>query len=156
VKDPKRVGCVTQTTLSIDDTEEMLAALRKQFPDISEPARTDICFATTNRQAAVRELTEEIDLLLVVGSKNSSNSNRLCEVARKKGIPAHLIDHADKIDPTWLNNVKHLGVTAGASAPEHLVAELTAWLRKNKQVTTVREMKGEDETISFQLPDMLI
>ncbi len=156
VKDPKRVGCVTQTTLSIDDTEKMLAALRKQFPDISEPARTDICFATTNRQAAVRELTEEIDLLLVVGSKNSSNSNRLCEVARKKGIPAHLIDHADKIDPTWLNNVKHLGVTAGASAPEHLVAELTAWLRKNKQVTTVREMKGEDETISFQLPDMLI
>jgi 4-hydroxy-3-methylbut-2-enyl diphosphate reductase len=155
VKDPKRVGCVTQTTLSIDDTEEMLAALRKQFPDISEPARTDICFATTNRQGAVRELTEKIDVLLVVGSKNSSNSNRLCEVARKKGIPAHLIDHADEIDPTWLNNVEHLGVTAGASAPEHLVAELTAWLRKNKQVTTVREMEGEDETISFQLPDML-
>jgi 4-hydroxy-3-methylbut-2-enyl diphosphate reductase len=154
VKDPERVGYVTQTTLSIDDTEDMLSALRKQFPDISEPARTDICFATTNRQGAVRELTEGIDVLLVVGSKNSSNSNRLREVARKKGIPAYLIDHADEIDPAWLNNVERIGVTAGASAPEHLVTELTAWLQKNKNAV-VREMEGVDETISFQLPNML-
>jgi 4-hydroxy-3-methylbut-2-enyl diphosphate reductase len=153
VKDPARVGYVTQTTLSIDDTAEMLSALRKQFPDIAEPTRTDICFATTNRQGSVRELSGTVELLLVVGSKNSSNSNRLCEVARKMGIPAYLIDHADEIDPTWLEDIKRVGVTAGASAPEYLVAELTTWLKQHKAVT-VREMEGEDETISFQLPAM--
>ncbi|MCI5212165.1 MAG: 4-hydroxy-3-methylbut-2-enyl diphosphate reductase, partial [Candidatus Electrothrix sp. ATG2] len=154
VKDPRRVGCVTQTTLSIDDTAEMLTALRKQFPEITEPARTDICFATSNRQAAVRGLSESVDLILVVGSKNSSNSNRLREVAQKKGISAYLIDHAGEIDPCWLHNTKRVGITAGASAPEYLVTELVAWLREKYEVKKVQEMDGVDETLCFQLPDI--
>ena len=152
VKDPNRVGYVTQTTLSIDDTAKMLTALREQFPNISEPSRTDICFATSNRQAAVRELSESVELILVVGSKNSSNSNRLREVAQKKHIPAYLIDHAKEIDPNWLHNAKRIGITAGASAPEYLVTELVSWLRENYEVATVQEMNGVDETICFQLP----
>jgi 4-hydroxy-3-methylbut-2-enyl diphosphate reductase len=152
VKDPVRVGYVTQTTLSIDDTAEMLTAIRKQFPDISEPERTDICFATTNRQGAVRELAGMVNLLLVVGSKNSSNSNRLREVARSRGIPAYLIDHADEIDPAWLQGMKRIGVTAGASAPEYLVEKLTQWLREHG-ASSIREMEGDDETIQFRLPD---
>jgi len=152
VKDPTRVGYVTQTTLSIDDTAEMLTAIRKQFPEISEPERTDICFATTNRQGAVRELADMVNLLLVVGSKNSSNSNRLREVARSRGIPAYLIDHADEIDPAWLQGMQRIGVTAGASAPEYLVEELTQWLKKHG-ASSIREMEGDDETIQFRLPD---
>ncbi len=152
VKDPTRVGYVTQTTLSIDDTAEMLSAIRKQFPDISEPERTDICFATTNRQGAVRELAGMVNLLLVVGSKNSSNSNRLREVARTRGVPAFLIDHASEIDPKWLVGMERVGVTAGASAPEYLVEDLTRWLKKHG-ATSIREMEGEDETIQFKLPE---
>ncbi len=155
VTDPTRVGYVTQTTLSVDDTAEMLAALRKRFPDISEPERTDICFATTNRQKAVRELAGQVDLLLVVGSKNSSNSNRLREVARTCGIPAYLIDHAKEVDPAWLKNVKRIGVTAGASAPEHLVEELVTWLQE-RGVSSVQEMEGEDEVVHFQLPKLTV
>ena len=154
VKDPRRVGCVTQTTLSIDDTAEMLTALRQQFPEIIEPSRTDICFATSNRQAAVRELSESVDIILVVGSKNSSNSNRLREVAQKKEISAYLIDHAQEINPAWLHGITRLGITAGASAPEYLVTELVAWLRDKYKVSTVQEMNGVDETICFQLPDI--
>jgi 4-hydroxy-3-methylbut-2-enyl diphosphate reductase len=154
VNDPSRVGYVTQTTLSIDDTAKMLTALRNQFPEISEPSRTDICFATSNRQAAVRELSESVDLILVVGSKNSSNSNRLREVAQKKHIPAFLIDHAEEIKQEWLENAERVGITAGASAPEYLVAELIAWLRERYEVSTVQEMDGVDETICFQLPDI--
>lgn len=154
VNDPSRVGYVTQTTLSIDDTAKMLTALRNQFPEISEPSRTDICFATSNRQAAVRELSESVDLILVVGSKNSSNSNRLREVAQKKHIPAFLIDHAEEIEREWLENAERVGITAGASAPEYLVAELIAWLRERYEVSTVQEMDGVDETICFQLPDI--
>jgi len=154
VKDPNRVGYVTQTTLSIDDTAEMLTALRKQFPEITEPSRTDICFATSNRQAAVRELSESVDLILVVGSKNSSNSNRLREVAQKNHIPAFLVDHAKEIDPNWLRNVERVGITAGASAPEYLVTELVAWLREKYKVQKVQEMDGVDEIICFQLPDI--
>ncbi|CAK8715215.1 4-hydroxy-3-methylbut-2-enyl diphosphate reductase [Candidatus Electrothrix aarhusensis] len=152
VNNPSRVGYVTQTTLSIDDTAKMLTALRKQFPNISEPSRTDICFATSNRQAAVRELSESVDLILVVGSKNSSNSNRLREVAQKNNIPAYLIDHAEEIDGEWLNNAQRIGITAGASAPEYLVTELVAWLRENYGIKKVQEMDGTDETICFQLP----
>lgn len=152
VSDPRRVGYVTQTTLSIDDTANLLTALRKQFPDINEPSRTDICFATSNRQTAVRNLSEIVDLILVVGSKNSSNSNRLREVAKKNNIPAFLIDHADEIDQKWLQNIQRIGITAGASAPEYLVTELVTWLRKRYEVSTVEEMDGVDETICFQLP----
>lgn len=154
VKDPNRVGYVTQTTLSIDDTAKMLTALRRQFPEISEPSRIDICFATSNRQAAVRNLCASVDLILVVGSKNSSNSNRLREVAQKKNIPAYLIDHAEEINQEWLENAERVGITAGASAPEYLVAELTVWLRERYAVKKVREMDGTDETICFQLPDI--
>ena len=154
VKDPKRVGYVTQTTLSVDDTAAMLEALRKQFPEISEPSRTDICFATSNRQSAVRELSESVDLILVVGSKNSSNSNRLREVAQKNNTPAHLIDHAEEIEIAWLSKVKRLGITAGASAPEYLVTELIAWLRERYELTRVLEMDGGDETICFQMPEI--
>ena len=153
ITDPTRVGYVTQTTLSVDDTAAMLTALRNRFPEISEPKRTDICFATTNRQAAVRKLAGMVDMLLVVGSKNSSNSNRLREVAQTKNIPAYLIDHAQEINPEWLKHVKAIGLTAGASAPEHLVQEVTSWLLAHG-ASTVRELEGETETIEFQLPEM--
>ncbi|MCI5132390.1 MAG: 4-hydroxy-3-methylbut-2-enyl diphosphate reductase [Candidatus Electrothrix sp. EH2] len=154
VNNPARVGYVTQTTLSVDDTAAMLEALRTQFPEISEPSRTDICFATSNRQSAVRELSEIVDIILVVGSKNSSNSNRLREVAEKNNTPAYLIDHAQEIDPSLLKNVERIGITAGASAPEYLVSELISWLRDNCEVSEMQEMEGEEEIICFQLPDI--
>ena len=148
VADPRRVGYVTQTTLSLDDTRDLLAAIRARFPDISEPERTDICYATTNRQNAIRELSSRIDLLLVVGSKNSSNSNRLREVASHRGVIAHLIDQADEIAPAWLDGVRTIGVTAGASAPEILVTQVIDWLRHHG-VDSVGEMAGEDENVVF-------
>ncbi len=153
VTDPARVGYVTQTTLSVDDTAEMLKALRQRFPEITEPERTDICYATTNRQAAVRRLADSVDLVLIVGSKNSSNSNRLREVAEQRQTPAHLIDHAGEIDPQWFAGVQRVGVSAGASAPEHLVVEVVAWLQRSSPGQAV-EMEGEEELISFQVPDM--
>jgi 4-hydroxy-3-methylbut-2-enyl diphosphate reductase len=153
ISDPNRVGYVTQTTLSIDDTAEMLEAIRKRFPEISEPERTDICFATTNRQAAVRKLADMVDVLLVVGSKNSSNSNRLREVSTTKGTPAYLIDQASEISPKWLNTINTIGVTAGASAPEHLVQEVITWLMEHG-ASNVQELDGENESITFQLPEM--
>lgn len=148
VADPRRVGYVTQTTLSLDDTRDMLVAIRKRFPDISEPERTDICYATTNRQNAVKELSSRIDLLLVVGSKNSSNSNRLREVAAQRGVTARLIDQAEEIDPAWLQGVERIGVTAGASAPEVLVAQVIEWLQAHG-AGAVLEMAGEDENVVF-------
>lgn len=155
IADPTRVGYVTQTTLSVDDTAAMLNALRNRFPEISEPKRTDICFATTNRQAAVRKLADLVDVLLVVGSKNSSNSNRLREVAQTKNIPAYLIDHAEEIKLEWLDNVERIGLTAGASAPEYLVQEVNFWLLAHG-ASTVHELEGETETIKFQLPEMKV
>ena len=152
VRDPQKVGYVTQTTLSVDDTEEMLDALRMQFPQISEPERTDICYATTNRQKAVRRLADEVDLILIVGSKNSSNSNRLREVAELRQTTAHLIDDASEINPDWLEDVGTIGISAGASAPEHLVAGVIEWLRERGTVS-VEEMEGEEEHISFLVPD---
>lgn len=148
VADPLRVGYVTQTTLSLDDTRDLLAAIRKRFPDISAPERTDICYATTNRQNAVKELSSRIDLLLVVGSKNSSNSNRLREVAAHRGVAAQLIDHAEEIDPAWLRGVERVGVTAGASAPEVLVGQVVEWLRAHG-ATSVQETAGEEENVVF-------
>ena len=151
VADPQRVGYVTQTTLSLDDTNDLLAAIRKRFPDISEPERTDICYATTNRQNAVRDLSSEVDLLLVVGSKNSSNSNRLREVAEHRGIKAYLIDQADEINPDWLNGVEKIGLTAGASAPEILVNDVVMRLQRYG-VRVVKDMEGEDENVVFPAP----
>ncbi len=153
VADPRRVGYVTQTTLSLADTREMLAAIRDRFPEIDEPERTDICYATTNRQMAMRELARLADLVLVVGSRNSSNSNRLREAAEAAGTAAHLIDQAAEIDPDWLQGKETVGVSAGASAPEYLVEEVVQWLRE-QGADQVEEMAGEDESINFQLPDL--
>lgn len=153
IADPARVGYVTQTTLSVDDTAELLKALRDRFPQISEPERTDICYATTNRQAAVRQLADAVDLVLIVGSKNSSNSNRLREVAELRHTPAYLIDDASEIDPRWLAGAKRVGISAGASAPEHLVVEVVAWLQ-GQGAGTATEMAGEKEHINFLVPDL--
>ncbi|WP_457573142.1 4-hydroxy-3-methylbut-2-enyl diphosphate reductase [Desulfolithobacter sp.] len=150
VADDSRVGYVTQTTLSMDDASEVLAAIRARFPKIDQPERTDICYATQNRQNAVRELCDVVDLLLVVGSKNSSNSNRLREVGEHRNIISYLIDNASEIDPAWLRDVTTIGVTAGASAPESLVQEVLDRLRDLGAVS-IQEMEGEDETIQFQL-----
>lgn len=148
VADVDRVGYVTQTTLSLDDTKALLEAIHERFPDISSPERTDICYATTNRQNAVRELSDKVDLMLVVGSKNSSNSNRLREVAEKRGTKAYLIDHAGEIDPSWMEGVEKVGLTAGASAPEILVEDVIKRLQ-NLGVEVVEEMEGEDENVVF-------
>jgi 4-hydroxy-3-methylbut-2-enyl diphosphate reductase len=151
VADSRRVGYVTQTTLSLDDTRDLLGALRDRFPDLNEPERTDICYATTNRQDAVRNLSARVDVLLVVGSRNSSNSNRLREAAEYRGVRSYLIDHAEEIDPAWLDDVRCVGVTAGASAPEVLVEQVIQWLL-NHGATAVREMEGEDENVVFAPP----
>lgn len=148
VADPQRVGYVTQTTLSLDDTQELLAAIRQRFPDINEPERTDICYATTNRQNAVRELARQVDMVLVVGSKNSSNSNRLREAAQHRGVRAYLIDQAEEVDSSWLEGVQRVGLTAGASAPEVLVRKVVERL-KSCGADVVREMEGENENVVF-------
>nr|MDQ2972616.1 4-hydroxy-3-methylbut-2-enyl diphosphate reductase [Pseudomonadota bacterium] len=145
---------VTQTTLSVDDTKAIINALRDRFPTIEGPRKDDICYATQNRQDAVRELANESDLVLVVGSRNSSNSNRLRELAEKQGVPAHLIDGPDSIDGEWLQNAKTIGVTAGASAPEKLVQEVIAHLR-TCGAQSVRELHGEPEDVTFALPKEL-
>ncbi len=143
-----KVGYVTQTTLSVDDTRDLLSAIRARFPLIEEPDRTDICYATTNRQQAVRQLARQCDIVLIVGSKNSSNSNRLREVAAGLDIPAYLIDHANEIQPDWLQGKKRIGVSAGASAPEHLVAGVVTRLQAISP-GKVEELNGEDEGIHF-------
>jgi 4-hydroxy-3-methylbut-2-en-1-yl diphosphate reductase len=141
---------ITQTTLSVDETGEIVAVLRRRFPDIEGPAREDICYATSNRQWAVKELLQEIDLLLVVGSTNSSNSQRLVEVARADGTPAHLVDDVRGIEESWLAGCRTVGLTSGASAPERLVAELCAWFAARG--AEVCEQKPVHEDVSFKLP----
>jgi 4-hydroxy-3-methylbut-2-en-1-yl diphosphate reductase len=148
---PDNLAYVTQTTLSVDDTKAIIAALRERFPTIEGPRKDDICYATQNRQDAVRRLADAVDVMLVVGSVNSSNSNRLRELAAKQGTPSYLIDGARHIDPTWLDGVARVGVTAGASAPENLVQEVVAWLREHGG-DSVRELDGEPESITFALP----
>lgn len=145
-----RIGYVTQTTLSVDDTRDLLAAIRARFPLVEEPERTDICYATTNRQLAVRRLAKLCDAVLIVGSKNSSNSNRLREVAEAQDRPAFLIDHATEIDEDSLRHKGRVGVSAGASAPEHLVREVVARLQAIAP-GRVEEMDGEEEQIFFPL-----
>ena len=153
VADPCRVGYVTQTTLSTDDTAELIKLFKEKFPEINVPERTDICYATHKRQTAVRDLAIKVDLFLVVGSKNSSNSNRLREVAKNCGVKSYLIDNVDEIDPDWLKNVEKVGITAGASAPEVLVEQVIAWL-SNYRVTNIREMEGKEEYTKFKLPEL--
>ena len=147
----RRLAYVTQTTLSVDETNEIVAVLRRRFPTIEGPAREDICYATTNRQAAVKELLPQIDLLLVIGSRNSSNSNRLVEVARTAGIEAHLVDDAAGIDERWLERRETVGLTSGASAPERLVADVCDWFRA-RGVTEIREAGSGTEDVFFKLP----
>jgi len=155
VAHPDRLAYVTQTTLSIDDTREVIEALHRRFPAILGPDLNDICYATQNRQNAVRWMASHVDLLLVVGARNSSNSNRLREVAAQAGTPAYLIQGADEIDPGWFVNGPRIGITAGASAPEVVVQEVLTRLREFG-VDAVTEMSGERETVTFRLPDELL
>ena len=148
---PERLSYVTQTTLSVDDAADIVATLRARFPAITGPKKDDICYATQNRQDAVKHLAEQADIVFVVGSKNSSNSNRLCEVAKLRGLPAHLVDDSGDIDPTWLVNKQKIGVTAGASAPEALITEVIHHLQ-TLTAATVRELDGVPETTVFPLP----
>lgn len=148
------VAYVTQTTLSMDDTWDLIDALERRYPDIVGPGLDDICYATANRQRAVRKLTERVDLVIVVGAHNSSNSNRLQEVAADHGVPARLIEEADDLDPIWLEGVESVGVTAGASTPERLVQGVCERLRE-LGAGSVRELPGLAETIRFRLPESL-
>jgi 4-hydroxy-3-methylbut-2-enyl diphosphate reductase len=154
VADPQRLAYVTQTTLSVDDAATIVAALKRRFPSIVGPKKDDICYATQNRQDAVKLLAERCDALLVVGSRNSSNSNRLREVAQARGVPAWLIDTAADIDPEWIADKGCVGVTAGASAPDVLVAQVVDRLRA-LGATSVRELDAVPEAVVFPLPKVL-
>jgi 4-hydroxy-3-methylbut-2-enyl diphosphate reductase len=149
-----KVAYITQTTLSVDETMEIIAVLRRRFPDIHAPKKEDICYATSNRQWAVKEMLEHIDLLLVIGSRNSSNSNRLVEVARANGTRAHLIDDEREIDERWLDGAAVVGVTSGASAPEKLVQRVCDWFRA-RGVTSIEPYRMVDEDVTFRLPHEL-
>jgi 4-hydroxy-3-methylbut-2-enyl diphosphate reductase len=151
VSNPNMLAFVSQTTLSVDDTADIIAALKQRFPDIAEPKKGDICYATTNRQEAVKFMVPQVDLLIVVGSPNSSNSNRLREVAEKKGTLAYMVDNAAQIDPAWLKGKKRIGVTAGASAPEVLVDAVIAQLKVHG-AQSVRALDGVEENVTFPLP----
>jgi len=151
VKDPTRIAYISQTTLSVDETRAIILRLRERFPEIVGPRTDDICYATTNRQTAVKQLAQESDLVLVVGSRNSSNSNRLVEVAREYGAAAHLIDNQTEIVEEWLDGVRVLGITSGASAPEGLVSELVDRFRRRGSVD-VRELEVVSEDVRFMLP----
>jgi 4-hydroxy-3-methylbut-2-enyl diphosphate reductase len=151
IANPQRVAYVTQTTLSVDETREIIAVLRRRFPSLHGPEKEDICYATTNRQQAVKELLPHVQLLLVLGSANSSNSQRLVEVARSAGVPAHLIESTRALDERWLEGFETVGVTSGASAPEVLVEDLCEWFR-GRGVTEIRELAPAEENVVFKLP----
>jgi len=151
VRNPDLLAYVSQTTLSVDDTAEVIAALKQRFPNIVEPKKGDICYATTNRQDAVKFMAPQVELVIVVGSPNSSNSNRLREVAEKKGVPAYMVDNAAQINPAWLEGKRRIGVTAGASAPEVLVQAVIDRL-KECGAASVRTLEGAEEHVTFPLP----
>ncbi|EOB1206406.1 4-hydroxy-3-methylbut-2-enyl diphosphate reductase [Photobacterium damselae] len=151
VKDPSNLHFVSQTTLSVDETSDVINTLRQVFPAIQGPRKDDICYATQNRQDAVREMAKNVDVMIVVGSKNSSNSNRLRELAEKLGTPGYLTDCADDIDPNWLNDVQTVGVTAGASAPEELVNQIIARIKALGDAE-VEELTGREENMFFEVP----
>jgi len=146
-----KLAYVTQTTLSVDETGEIIKALRRRFPDIRAPRKEDICYATSNRQWAVKEMLPVIDLLLVIGSKNSSNSNRLVETARAGGVPAYLIDDESEIQEAWLEGMETVGITSGASAPEKLVGRVCDWFR-TRGVEQTEAFRMVDEDVTFKLP----
>jgi 4-hydroxy-3-methylbut-2-enyl diphosphate reductase len=147
----ERLAVVTQTTLSMDDAAEVMAAIQARFPSVRQPKQQDICYATQNRQDAVKLLSTEVDVVLVVGSPTSSNSNRLAEVARKRGVPAYMVDDASELQPEWLEGKTRVGLTAGASAPDVLVQDVIARIRSLGAVS-VRRMDGIQETVKFPLP----
>ncbi len=149
--DPEQVALITQTTLSVDETAEIIARLKERFPQIVTPKSEDICYATTNRQIAVKEIAAECDLVLVIGSTNSSNSNRLVEVAREYGAESYLIDNHTQVDPLWLEGVETVGITSGASAPEDLVEDLVNLFRE-MGVEEIGESRTVDESVRFMLP----
>jgi len=151
VADPDHVAFITQTTLSVDETAEIIERLRERFPKIVSSKSEDICYATTNRQIAVKQLAAECDLVLVIGSTNSSNSNRLVEVACDHGASSHLIDNASQVQEEWLEGVETVGITSGASAPEELVAELVEFFRE-RGTEDIAELKTVDESVRFMLP----
>jgi 4-hydroxy-3-methylbut-2-enyl diphosphate reductase len=155
VSDPDKLAYVTQTTLSVDDAARVVGALRARYPSIRGPKKDDICYATQNRQDAVKKLSAECDLVLVVGSPNSSNSNRLREVARNAGIKAYMVDNAGQIDPAWLVGKQRIGITAGASAPEVLVEGVVARL-KELGAGSVMPLEGTEEKVNFPLPRALV
>jgi 4-hydroxy-3-methylbut-2-enyl diphosphate reductase len=156
VRDPERLGCVTQTTLSVDDTREILEALKRRYPAIRLPRKDDICYATQNRQNAVKELTGRAEVVIVVGAPESSNSSRLVELAGKRGARAHLVQTAAEIDPAWIEGARCVGVTAGASAPEVLVEEVVARLEQlGGGRAEVSALPPVDEGVTFQLPAQL-
>src|SRR5574341_1454098 len=150
IPDPGNVVVLTQTTLSVDDTREIIDALKRRFPKIVAPAKEDICYATQNRQDAVKQLAREVDLVLVIGSRNSENSNQLCKVARDRGTAAHLIDDCSQIDAQWLAGVTRVGITSGASVPDHLVQDAAAYFRRHG--ATVESLGFIEENIHFALP----
>jgi len=151
VKNPEQLAYVSQTTLSVDDTAQIIEALKAKYPNIIEPKKGDICYATTNRQEAVKFMAPQVEVVIVVGSPNSSNSNRLREVAEKKGTPAYMVDNASQIDPAWLEGKLRVGVTAGASAPEVLVEAVINRL-KELGAKSVRTLEGVEEAVTFPLP----
>jgi 4-hydroxy-3-methylbut-2-enyl diphosphate reductase len=154
VRDPNRVAYITQTTLSVDDTRVIIDRLKERFPNVNGPDVRDICYATQNRQQAVRLLGRHVDIILVVGSSNSSNSNRLREIGTEMNVPSYLIDQADDVDPAWLKGVKAVGLTAGASAPEELVQQVIARLGEFGPIE-VQNLEGVEENVRFKLPEML-
>jgi 4-hydroxy-3-methylbut-2-enyl diphosphate reductase len=151
VPDPDKVAYLTQTTLSVDDTRDCIEALRRRFPKIAGPSKDDICYATQNRQAAVKTVAGEVDVLLVIGAANSSNANRLVEVSRVMGTPSHLINDKHDIDPRWLEGVRRVGITAGASTPEFLVTEVVEEVKRTRPAE-VREVHVVEEDVRFGLP----
>lgn len=155
VENPERIVYLTQTTLSVDDTAHIVEALRRRFPHLEAPPKEDICYATQNRQNAVKTLAREVDLILVIGSQNSSNSQRLREVAQAAGVPAYVINDETEIKREWLDAATTVGVTAGASAPEELVARVIAYLRA-LGAETIEEMPAEEENVHFALPPEIV
>jgi len=154
VEDPERIAYISQTTLSVDETTAIIARLRERFPKIVGPRTDDICYATTNRQLAVKQMAAECDLVLVIGSRNSSNSNRLVEVARECGAESHLIDHEGEVEEAWLDGARVVGITSGASAPEELVQRLIGFFRE-RGTEDVSEFEVIQEDVRFMLPKVI-
>lgn len=155
IENTESLAYITQTTLSTDETKDIIDALKVKYPQIQGPTKGDMCYATTNRQTAVRELSEKVDLLLVVGSSNSSNSRRLAELGEQLGVESYLIDSKDHIQSEWLEGKQRVGISSGASAPEHLVQGVVEWLKENSSIESVESSVTMEENVKFNLPEVL-